>query len=267
MNRLITTLLLILALTVPVLGCEQDVAVNNVHWTFHRMENGNSYHETVIRSSYNEGDVYSVRLPCPDKYIDSLQIKWDDHRSTMYGELFLKPGQKSFGRKDVSGKDKAKWTLEKSGRHISIQFGGPRDSRCAIEFVRIFYGVNPPVKKQELTQKKIPLPQIRLADTIKLKKGKTERKCHVEKWNGSHFTVVIKNGGQKVRKRFLPGEIHHVTFQHRWGRATGKTGTNLPFMAKRFERNMIWFDKKSDGKVISKTDYPIETFTVIQFGN
>ncbi len=265
MNRLITTLFLILALTFPVLACERDITIDNVQWTFHRMQNGNSYHESVIRSSYSEGDVFTVRLPCPGNYIDSVQTKWDDHRSTMYGELFLKPGQSSFGRRDISGKDKAKWTLEKPGRQISIQFGGPRESRCTIEFVRVFYGVNPPTAKQELTQKKIPLPKIKLIDKIKLKKGKTERKCHVEKWNGSHFTVVLKNGGKKVRKRFLPGEIHHITFQQRWGHATGKTGNNLPFMAKRFERNMIWFDKKTDGKVISKTDYPIKTFTVIHF--
>lgn len=265
MSRIVTTMLVIIALATPVLGCEQDVTINKFQWTFHRMGNGNSYHETMVRSSFSEGDVFSTKLPCPNKFIDSVQIKWDDHRSTMNGEFFLKPGNKSFGRRDISGDDKAKWTLEKEGRRISIQFAGPRDSHCAIDFVRVYYGVKAPSNQLEITQNNVSLAKIKLIDKIKLKNGKTERKCHMEKWNGTHFTVVFKKNGEKIRRHFLPGEIHHITFARRWGHASGKTGKNVPFLSKRFEKNMIWFDKKTDGKMISKTEYPIETFTVILF--
>ena len=105
-----------------------------------------------------------------------------------------------------------------------------------------------------------------LIDRIKLNNKKPERKCRVLRWDGSKLVVLMKRRRRSTSVReFSPENVKYIHFGERWGTATGTNGFSVPFKAKKFEKNNLWFDKKEGELLISKTDYPIKYFARIDF--
>jgi hypothetical protein len=128
----------------PGIACEQTVTLDGNTWTFHRMEDGNSYHEIKNPGEFTEGDTLALDMPCRGRLIDTIQVDWEDNRSEVKGELVTMPGHKRHGARDISGKKRVSWTLGRKTDSFRIEFSGTRRHRARVRWIRVFYGVNAP---------------------------------------------------------------------------------------------------------------------------
>ena len=272
MKNLVIFAVLILAISAPLAACEKNIEAGGYFWTFHRMNDGNTYHELKLEKVYPAGSSLKLETPCT-KYVDAVQVEWDDNRAKMHGELIAHPGTKRLGDRDIDGKRRETWAVHQKTNKIEFEFTGRGNEKCLIKWIRIFYGQNPPPQSGNLRTGNHNLGSSAtsgdLPDTIRFKKATRKRACKVLKWNGSKFIIIIEKGknSKKLQREIDPNLINYIQFSDRWGTATGQNGLSVPFKAKRFTKNMIWFDKKEGDKVISKTDYPIEKFRMIDFIN
>lgn len=249
-------------------ACETDREVDGYFWTFHRMEDGNSYHECRIKEVYREGNSLRMSLPCGNQYVDSVQIEWGDGGGRMTGTMVANPGNKKLGTRDISGKKRVTWTVQSKIRDIDLQFAGPRDKSCAINWLRVFYG-----KEQTSSNKPSDdewgfddsddtvdesLAHVQTIDRIKFKKGPAERSCRIMSFDGTNFVVVVDRGGnRKIRREFAPENIAQIVFGKRWAVATFDDGSQSDIQLKSYKNGMLDYDKKVNGNLTPKNDVPI----------
>ncbi|MBN1356832.1 hypothetical protein JXA40_11270 [bacterium] len=248
-------------------GCENDREVGGYFWTFHRMDDGNSYHECRLGKIIREGTSVVLSAPCDIRFVEALQVDWTDNRGKMKAELFVSPGNHRMGIKDVSDDKRQTWTIGSEVNQFEFKFTGPRDKKARINWIRVFYGKNAsrPSGHQGRSLSD-DLQSITTPDKIKFKKGPDERPCRVMSWNGRQLVIIVdRGGGNNVRREVEPELVDTILFSHRWGTATGTNNLSVPFKAKRFQNNLLWFDKKEGDKIISKEQYPIEKFSRIDF--
>jgi hypothetical protein len=209
-------------------------------------------------------------MPCQNRYVDAIQVEWSDNHGKMKGRVILYPGETALSIRDISSKRRETWAVNRKLKKLEIEFMGARNQTARIRWIRVFYGKNQhdqPDNSGIIHAHSKPKlwKKLKLIDRIKFIDGPVERKCRMLSWNGQVFILVLKKNGRKVKEKVAPERIEHIVFAQRWGTATGRNGQSVPFKAKRFKKNMIWFDKKEGDRIISKTDYPIEKFTKITF--
>jgi len=243
-------------------ACETDMELNGYEWTFHRMNDGNRYHEVRNLGEFTEGDTLRLTAPCKGHYVDTIQVDWEDDRSEVQGELVVMPGNTHLGSRDISGKRRESWAVRKSINGFRINFSGPRGHRCRVRFIRVFYGPD-----SEKIQQKQPHGKIKhlLVDKITLQDGAAMRKARFLRWDGTHLYIAVKTPGGQTEKKYLPGQIRNLVVANRWGKAVAKDGTRYPIRIKSMEGAMIHFEKKLDGAVVPKPETDIHNFSSITF--
>ncbi len=253
------------------LTCENDREVGGYNWTFHRMEDGNSYHECILNKEFSEGSSLVMPAPCDDHYIDTVQVKWEDNRSEVSGELVVNPGDHRLGSRDVSSKSKESWRVQNNVKTIELIFSGKRDHRCRLNWIRMFYGSDQPQKKeapgnkQKLQKVSKDIEEVELNDRLKTKTGAAMRKCHVETWDGNHLIIVVSENNRKTRNKYRPDEIESIEFSERWGKAVTLDNTSYLLGARRFQNNMLSFEKNIDGQIIRDKQGALDKFKSINF--
>ncbi|MCD4654306.1 hypothetical protein K8T06_10275 [bacterium] len=266
MSRLSIVLVIICSFVTGMsLACETEQYLDGYKWTFHRMDDGNKYHEVKNLGEFTEGDTLSLTAPCKGNHIDTIQIDWEDDHSEVKGELVVIPGNQRYGSRDISGKQRVSWTVQKNMNRFRIEFSGQRGHRCRIRFIRVFYGQN----SGGLLQQQGSNPGNRrhkLIDRISLTDGAVKRKARVIRWDGTHLHVAVKKqNGQKILK-LAPARIKNLFMADRWGQAIAKDGSRFPVRINQMNGAMIKFDKKLNGQVVPKPLTNIHNFTSITFG-
>ncbi len=276
MNRLVLAFIIVITIAGGVsLSCETDREVGGYFWTFHRMEDGNSFHECRVKEVYTEGNSLRMSLPCGSRFVDSIQIEWGDGGGRMVGTMIVDPGNKNLGTRDISGKQRVTWTVQSNIKGLELRFGGPRDKKCAINWLRVFYGKdkspNPSHHDDwESDSNDEPLDEslsgIQTIDRIRFRKGPAERACRVTGFDGSVFQVVIDRGGNRnVRREFQPENIAQIVFGKRMAVATFDDGSQAEIHLKTFKDGMLDYDKKVNGNMTPKNDVPLNKVRKITF--
>jgi hypothetical protein len=247
----------------PGIACEKNMRLDGLNWTFHRMPDGNSYHEVKNLGEFTEGQSLQLSAPCAGRSIDTFQVSWEDRRSEVFGELITMPGNRKHGKRDISDKRNESWTVGKPTDSVRLVFSGKRGHRCRVRWIRIYYGVDAPSYHQEISA--VDTVAHDLIDRIGLHDGKIQKKARILRWNGQHLTVAIKtNSGQETRQ-FRPDEIKNILFSERWGQAVDRDGNSFPVRAKRMVGNKIELDKNLDGAIVPKPLIEITHYKSIEF--
>lgn len=261
MKRILVTLSFVVvavSLTGAVLAdCDTNMVKNGVRWEFHRMDDGNQYHETDVKQQFAPGEVLALDLPCPDMIVNTVQIEWDDMRGKMSASLYTYPGNKNHGSRDVgSPKSRESWTIEKATSRIEFHFSGRK--QAMVKWIRVFYGRDMKSGKQIKASNDLKYDQRIHMASGPLRSGK------VITYRDNVFTIEFTNGG---REKLGKGAIRRIEFPRNtgWGSATGKNGATVPFQPILYHDGLIDFVKKENVGPITKTDLSIETFAVINF--
>jgi len=258
-------LISIICLAAPVLACESDQYLDGYTWTFHRMEDGNRYHEVRNLGEFSEGGTLNLTAPCMGRVIDTIQIEWEDDHSEVRGELVTMPGNHRMGIRDVSGKQRESWGVGHQVNRFRIEFSGPRGHRCRVRFIRVFYGKGTGQVQQAQQSGQSGQAQYNLVDRITLNDGAAQRKARFIRWDGNQVHVALKTPRGQVVRSLAPGQIVNMQFADRWGRAVAKDGGRFPIRIKSMNGVMIEFDKKLNGNVVPKPLSDIHNFTSITF--
>ena len=254
--------LLFLLWTLPALSCERDIGADGYVWTFHRLADGNSYHEAQNLGEFTEGQTLFLTAPCPGRKINTVQVSWEDRHSEVYGELITMPGNRKHGQRDISDKRRESWTVDNPTDSLQFAFSGKRGHRCRVKWVRVFYGVNAPPFQPASSMKTTSYD---LVDRIGLPEAAIQKKSRVISWDGRVLTVAVKTDtGQEVRYLRI-GEFKNVLFAERWGTATDIEGYTFPVRVKRIMGGKIELDKKLDGKIVPKPLADISHYKSIIF--
>ncbi len=263
MRRLLFVLTVLCIMVPTITACENDRVVAGYSWTFHRMSDGNAYHECRLNSSFEEGSSLVMVNPCNMRYIDSVQVDWSDKRGKMRCTLITTPGRKRISTIDVSSKHRGSWAVNHKVQEFEFAFSGPRDQSVHINFIRVFYGKN----ASHNTNSDADISNISGApDRIKFIKGPKERPCRLIRWNGSQLVVKIKRRRAGLIKRKLDvATIRYIHLKPRWVRGILINGEHVKIRISRIEGNRMWFEKDINGSIIKKKNYPIEKFKVIEF--
>ncbi|MBN1550895.1 hypothetical protein JW979_05485 [bacterium] len=272
MMKMLSITLTIFALLVPslVTACENDREVDGYLWTFHRMDDGNTYHELKIGKSYQEGSSLVLSAPCGLRLVDSVQVEWSDQHGKMTGELVVYPGGEKLGLRDIDTNKRTTWAVQKRINRLEMKFGGPRKQDCKIKWIRIFYGKsseNPQMKKSrsEIMDR---MDDVKTVDRIKFAKGPAERACRVMNWNGRNFIIIVDRGPEgNIRREVSPDTVNYIVFKPRWGTLTEADGSKVPALAKRFENGKLWFDKKINGNIVEKPGVSIDKYSAFDFND
>lgn len=246
----------------PVLSCERDVGADGYVWIFHRLSDGNSYHEAKSLGEFTEGQTLFLTAPCPGRTINTVQVSWEDNRSEVFGDLITMPGNRKHGQRDISDKRSESWEVNKPTDSLQFAFAGKRGHRCRVRWVRIYYGVNAPPYQSSASTKTLNYD---LVDRIGLLEAEIQKKSRVISWDGSVLTVAVKtDSGQEMRYLRI-GEFRNVLFSERWGTATDIEGYTFPVRVKRIVGDKIELEKKLDGKIVPKPLVEISHYKSIIF--
>ncbi|MBN1879827.1 hypothetical protein JW823_06925 [bacterium] len=248
-----------------VIACEETQYIDGVTWTFHRMDDGNSFHELRKAGEFTEGDTLNLTAPCQGRHIDSIQIEWEDNHSDVRGEVVTMPGNRRLGVRDVSGKKRETWTVHQKTDRFRVEFSGKRGHRCRVKWIRVFYGVNAaPYNPKEQVQSAGDA-SYDLIDRLGLHDGKIQRKARAIRWNGSQIVIAVKtDNGQEILK-LNPDEVKNLLFTERWGNAVDKDGGRFPVRVKKMNGGMIELDKNLNGNIVSKPPIDIHHYKSIEF--
>lgn len=263
-------LMTILALSVflgcsSVYACEQTLEADGVLWTFHRMEDGNSYHEMKKAGEFREGDTLDLLAPCSGRLVDTIQVQWEDDHSDVMGELVIMPGNVRLGVRDISKKQRESWTVRRKTDRFRIEFSGKRGNRCRVKWIRVFYGVNaaPSLPNQQTLSN--TGKEYDLVDRLGLHDGKVQRKARAIRWNGSQLIIAVKTDNGQEIMNLNPDQIKGVLFADRWGDAVDKDGGRFPVRVKNITGKMIELDKNLNGNIVSKPPIDIHHYRSIEF--
>ncbi|MBN1297414.1 hypothetical protein JXA80_11585 [bacterium] len=257
-------------MAVPGIACESTQYVDGYEWTFHRMDDGNRYHEIRNVGEYTEGSTLNLTAPCMGANVDTVQVDWEDNRSEVRGELVVMPGDKRLGVRDISGNNRASWAVQSNMNRFRIEFSGKRGHRCRIRFIRVFYGRNGQlggVQGGQVQGQGINAGQntVNLVDKITIQGGPVLRKARVMRWDGNQLHVVLREGNRQRNQALNPGQISNLIFADRWGKAVAKDGSRFPVRIHSMNGSMIDFDKRLNGNVVPKGTTDIHNFTSITF--
>lgn len=261
---LIIVAVIIMVSCPSIIACESEQYIDGYKWTFHRMQDGNKYHEARKLGEFTEGNTLVLTAPCPGRRIETVQVDWEDNRSEVRGELVVMPGNKRLGVRDISGKQRESWTVDHKTNRLRIEFSGKRGHRCRVRFIRVFYGANAGNLNQQMGNTGGGV-HYKLVDRIKINNGKTMRKCRILKWDGNRLHVAIKKNNRQHVRKLLPAEITQMGMAPRWGTAIAKDGFRFPVRIKRMTGAMMDYEKKLDGRVVPKPLTDIHNFTSISF--
>lgn len=243
------------------IACETDQYLDGYNWTFHRMNDGNRYHEVKNLGEFSEGDTLNLTAPCMGRHVDTIQVEWEDNHSEVRGELVIMPGNRRLGSRDVTGKHRESWSVGLKMNRFRIEFSGTRGHRCRVRFIRVFYGQN----SSQVEQAGKRRVRYVLVDKVSIQGGAALRKARFLRWDGQRVHIAMKTPqGQKVRT-FAPGQISQMMFADRWGNAVAKDGGRFPIRIKSMNGTMIQFEKKLNGNVVPKPATDIHNFTSIVF--
>jgi hypothetical protein len=256
--------------------CEMDRMVEGKLWTFQKLDDGNSMHELLIKDKFHENTALVLNLPCGLRNVDAIQVDWSSGGDRMKGELIINPGRTKLGAHDIENGKSSSWTVQRATNEIELRFDGPPNKDIEIKWIRVYYGVNAssslqPSSMHESKPKNDEidtndLTGVRLIDRIRLGKATEDRNCRLMFWDGEHFHLVwIDPDGQIVRRVVRPFAIQHIIFGDRWGTAKSPSGMTFPINVKRFENGKLDFDKREGEQVITKTDYPLDKLSNIDF--
>jgi len=248
------------------LACESNQYLDGYNWTFHRMDDGNKFHEVQHLGEFTEGDTLSLSAPCPGRHVDSIQIDWEDNHSEVRGELVILPGNRRLGTRDISGKKRVTWAVQSKMNRFRIEFSGKRGHRCRVRFIRVFYG-NKPYSNLQQQGQNAGLRRYKLVDQISLAGGLVARKARVLKWENGKLHVVIKNKGGRKLRQINPNNVTSLSMPNRWGQAVAKDGTRFPVRINSMNGVMIQFDKRLNGNIVPKPLTDINNFTSIIFND
>ena len=264
MRMFVVGVMLVMVSIVVVGACEYEQYLDGYKWSFHRMNDGNKYHEVKKLGEFTEGNTLNLALPCQGRHIDAIQVDWEDNRSEVYGELVIMPGNQRMGVRDISGKQRQSWTVQRKANRFRIEFSGKRGHRCRVRFIRVFYGKNsqPGIQQQGGNQ---GAKRHKLVDRIILSNGGVKRKARVIKWDGSRMHVAIKQGQGQVLRQLAPHEIQNLSMADRWGNAVAKDGSRFPVRIKSMRGKMMDYEKNLSGRIVPKPLTDIHNFTLIQF--
>jgi hypothetical protein len=145
MKKVLLTLITIIAyFSIPVFACEEDRNVDGNRWTYHRMDDGNSYHELILKDDFEEGTDLVLTLPCKNRYIDAVQIQRGKQNKKIKVDLVIYPGEENIGAPLRVEERQSTWAVQRNANKIEFQISGPRDKDARLRWVRVFYGKNEP---------------------------------------------------------------------------------------------------------------------------
>jgi len=245
-------------------ACEQTQYLDGYEWTFHRMPDGNSYHEVKGLGEFTEGQTLRLTAPCSGRLIDAVQVSWEDNKSEVLGELVTIPGYKRHGIKDVNGKNRESWSVGQKTETLQIEFSGKRGHRARVKWIRVFYGINAaPFTNNQLESQSAKGHE--LIDRIRLTEAKIQKKGRALRWTGSQLVLVIKSGQDQETLYLNPSEVINIEFSERWGNAVDMDGGRFPVRVKKIIDGKIELDKNLNGNIVPKPLIDIHHYKSIEF--